>query len=95
MLRGLTRRLHFDLNARAQNGTAQGLLLDQLVLDGTATGIQSQSDVVGSTGISSVALGGTKLLAAGHHTIAQTIFTIGTPSAAAQEPTFYLGELYT
>ena len=75
----------FHLNISMTNGTASGALTGQLVLDGTATGVTSRNDNIAATGSSSVALSGTKALAAGHHTVAIAIGTTGTPSGAVEE----------
>ncbi len=77
--------ISFGLNSKAQNGTLQGAMLIQLVLDGATIGIAMRNDVPGAASTSSVTISGTKSLSVGRHTIAQAVTTTGTPSAAAQE----------
>jgi hypothetical protein len=75
----------YSINAYAANSTANGALVTQLVIDGAANGMQARNDAAGTTSSSSVSINGTRLLAAGHHTISQTISTTGTPSSPVQE----------
>jgi hypothetical protein len=73
------------LNMVMTNGTASAIQSMSLVLDGVTIGIPSTAVMPVAGNTSSGALSGTKLLAAGRHTVAQAVTANGTPTSGAQE----------
>jgi hypothetical protein len=75
----------YSLVARMQNGTAQGALVLQLIIDGTGSGIQARNDAAGAASQSAVCISGARMLLVGRHVFTMGQTTTGTPSSGWQE----------